>query len=276
MRANPFRITAGVVGGAIALLALAGPAPAAAPRGTSYGGAGTAEDAVVFLLSPNGGRVTRAALMVDVTCDSGRAAAVTVLSGSPVGLRPSGAFTFTDSGTAPISGGVLRSDVSVKARATGRRIRGTATVRATIVAPDGATIARCSGTSRFTARSQPGRVFAGITTQGAPVVVEIVPSGVMVKHFHIGWTAGCDQNLYFSLGDTVVDFSIVGGRFGNRFTGSYNSSDGYRLSYRYDVRGRITGARVNGTFRQQDIIIDPEGGQVECDTGTVTYRATSG
>jgi hypothetical protein len=164
----------------------------------------------------------------------------------------------------------------VNGRVAGPVITGSARVTATVKGADGAVIDQCAGPSRFKARSEKGRVFAGVTSQQAPVVLEIAASGVKVKHFHIGWTAGCGEKGVFSFGDTVTNFSIVRGRFGDEWTGSETSQDGNRASWQYTVAGLVTTGRATGTFRFQEIVIDPEGASVECDTGTVTYRAASG
>lgn len=78
----------------------------------------------------------------------------------------------------------------------------------------GAEIDDCDIRFGVRATSAKGRVFGGLTSQGAPIVVQLSDDARSVSAFSIGWKAECAQLGFVPLGSTLRNLPMTRGRFG--------------------------------------------------------------
>ena len=167
--------------------------------------------------------------------------------------------------------------VSLSGKVTSLTLSGSAKAHADIIDPTHAVIDTCDRTVSLQGRRLEGQEYAGVTSQRRPIVVEFTANGASVHHLHIGWQAFCASAGRFSWGDTLVNFPISRGRFGDTFSQKYSNPDGTTSVERYSLRGGISGPRVAGTFRWQETDSDATGATTDtCDTGPLPYRTNSG
>jgi hypothetical protein len=122
-----------------------------------------------------------------------------------------------------------------------------------------------------------GKVFGGHTSRGGAVVVELAARRKAVRHFHIAWQSSCTPSGSIQVGETLIDFPIARGRFGDDFTWTNSVSTGEKETLNYSLRGKITATRVAGTFRVKATEIDAAGATfATCDTRAISYTASSG
>jgi hypothetical protein len=125
--------------------------------------------------------------------------------------------------------------------------------------------------------SASGKVFGGHTSQGGAVVVELTARRTAVRHFHIGWQSSCTPSGSIQVGDTLINFPLARGRFGDDFSWTNSVSTGEKETLSYSLQGKIKQARVTGTFRVKATETDAAGVVFAmCDTGAVSYTADSG
>jgi hypothetical protein len=289
------RLTGGLLAVASVAGVLSGPALAAASaarsssdgtatavtpaRGVTYGGSTSSKDPVMVKLSRNGARVTQLSTQLRVTC-SASGAYLPVVSGprANLAIAPGGSFRGQVATTRDLGGGYSASQtIALSGKVRGLKLSGSVKVHADIVDPTHQVIDTCDRTVTFKAASSKAKVFAGVTSQGRPVVLELAASGALVHHFHIGWQASCVSGGSFSWGDTLTTFPIVRGNFGDAFGHKYSTPSGGSSVESYSIRGGISGSRAAGTFRWKEDETDATGAATDtCDTGRVSFRTSSG
>lgn len=288
-----------LAGAALLALAVLGPPQAAAEaagtpsRGSVFGGK-TSQNAP-FVLTLRRGAVDRASLVADAKCVDGqwlRYFATLRFGGktpSIIGARrhyfpangidKSGAFAsdgvgfeeFGDESAAIIE--KLKGRIKVGGGASG-------TYGATLNLFDqqGAKVTTCTtGTLRWTARSAKGRVFAGLTSQDQPVVVQLDSRRTKVTDLLIGWGAGCTPPGSYGLGEHLVDFPISRGVYGDIFADEVSLDDGGRRSFNYSLKGRVGATKATGRLTVS--VKDTDGAgttTATCRTGTITWSARTG
>ena len=247
-------------------------------RGVTYAGSTSAGDAIVIVLSRDGTSVRRISTRFEATCTDGQDFDQFVDGPSKRAITASGRFEAMASGTDDLGSGVTaRKTISLKAKVKGRRITGSQRLHVDEVDAAGAIVATCDQTAPFTVISARGKVFGGHTSQGGPVAVELTATRKAVRQFHIGWQSSCTPSGAIQIGDTLIDFPIASGRFGDHFTRTISVSRGEKDTLRYSLRGTIKGARVTGTFRVKATETDATGATLAtCDTGAISYAASSG
>jgi hypothetical protein len=278
--------------GAMATLLLA---PAAADGAVVWGGGTSQDNPFGLVASPDGQRLTRLYLYVNGDCSDGE----------PVVYRGPARFAAVmppvlDEGDNFLTGRRVRGG---RIRASGRAVadygddlvgrmseqlsgrvrRGgiaSGTLRVRWELEDrgtGATVATCdSGRLRWVARSAPRRVYAGLTSDQEPVVVELNRRRRSVATFRIGWTVDCRPSGEWFFGDRLIRFPLRGGRFGDRFEQRYDRDGGGENVFGYDVRGRLRGTKASGRFGISVREIDAAGTTVaDCGPRTVSWRAAS-
>ena len=221
-------------------LALAGAAPATAAPVPIYGGH-TSQDAPIALrTSADGRRLTQLLFYADFKCDDGTGdswfgsadfaafkpptidAGTNIFSPARVGRGG----TFRATGEEPFNGGKLTETL----RGSLRRGVAHGTFSATFEATDdttGAKVTCNSGTLRWAARSAPGRIYAGLTSNEGPVVIQRSRDGRHVDSMWLGWDAPCQSGLFFGFGDHFVRFPVSrAGRFGNAFDDPFTLDGG--------------------------------------------------
>jgi hypothetical protein len=280
----------------MALGAAALPSPAgAATVGTVYGGA-TAQDDPMALVVTGDHRLVRAVLVhVDLRCADGKSAVwagpILVRQGRPRAPRPGDNVLFA--GAISRTGRVrLRglgttdygSAVGAVRETMGARFRGAAasgTLSMTIGLTDKATAApvtTCrSGAVRWRAASAPGRVFAGLTGQGRPLVVRLNRSATRVADLHVSWIADCSGGGATDLGDDLTNFPLdPSGRFGDDFTRALDLPGGGRSSFAYRIHGTAGPRRASGTFGVIETDTDAAGATADtCTLAPVRWSAVS-
>jgi len=192
-------------------------------------------------------------------------------------ITASGRFAATVSGTDDFGSGVTaHKTISLKFKVKGKKITGSHRLHVDRVDAAGAVLATCDQTATFTAISARGKVFGGHTSQGGPVVVTLAAKRSTVRQVHIGWEASCAPSGDFQASETLVDFRLAGGVFGDDWT--YNSPGlppGESATASYSLYGKIKRSRVTGTLRVKTTSTDATG-TIPCDTDTISFTASSG
>lgn len=251
----------------------------AAKRGRTYGGSTSTDDPIVLVLARDGKRITRVSTSLETTCQTDNSLSRLMDSAVSIKVSKSGRFSGVERSTGDLGGGfVARDTVTLSGRVSGRSISGTVGFVAAVADGTGNVVDRCTvGPSRFRVVSAPGKVFAGHTTQGGPVVVELTPSRNVVNHFHIGWQSNCAPDGFIQIGDTLTRFAIVGNRFGDTFEQEFNEPDGVVDRFAYAISGTLRGARMTGSFRVTFTETDQTGATTAtCESGAMRFTASSG
>jgi hypothetical protein len=227
---------------------------AAASVATAIFGGHTSQFAP-FALRVDDGALTGMLIQADFECDAGHGGASWAGGASfragepqvgenvfaPTSVASDGRFSATGSAVTTY-GEDMVGTVTEQLQGTlrGRSARGTYSATLVMRHTDtGATITTCqSGSVSWKARSAPKRLYAGVTTDGLPLVLE--RSRRKVKIAYIAWTAPCPSGGAWEIGEGLTNFPIAAnGRFGDRW------DDPPRA---YSFRGRIRGSRASGTF----------------------------
>ena len=244
-------------------------------RGVTYGGSTSARDPIMVKLSRDGSRVTQLSQQFEATCASGMSYPLVLGPAASIRIDSHGRFRSSLSRASGLGTGIA---AHVTATATGKvdgpRLSGTSTLNVEVEDAAGAVTDTCHRTVTFTAVASRGRVFAGVTSQRRPVVIELAASARSVHHFHIGWRAPCTPDGTFSYGDTLTDFTIVKGRFGDDFTQHFTNP--VRQVVAYSLHGVIAGHAAEGAFRLTIAGRGATGVATTCKTGPLSYRASSG
>lgn len=278
------------------LLGLAGAAPAAAAPVAIYGGR-TAQDAPIALrVSADGRRLMQLLVHVDVRCDDGgdtswSGAATfasfkppTISAGrnvfSPARVPRRGSFRTTGEATS-YYGDDGRGTLKQTLRGSIRRGVAHGTYSATLEimsTQTGDRVATCrSGTLRWAARSAPGRVYAGRTSAGAPVVVQRTRDGRRVDSLWMSWQADCQGGAFYDTGEEFGGFPVSrAGRFGNPFDDTVRLPDGGTRTWAYQLSGLTGTSRASGAFRVVVTDRDAAGATTDtCDSTALRWTARS-
>jgi hypothetical protein len=273
-------------------LALAGAAPAAAAPAALYGGH-TSEDAPITLqVSADGRTLRQLAFYVDTACDDGTTSdwtgvasfsafkPATIALGknvfSPARVSRRGSFRTTGLEQDAYDGGhVGTTTETLRGSIRGGVGHGTFSARTEIVDAGGAKVATCAGrTVRWEAHSAPGRTYAGLTSDGLPVVVQRNRDGRRVDHVWMAWEAPCQSDGFFAFGESFVNFPVSrSGRFGNAFDDPVTLDGGGARTYAYSLHGQLGSQRASGTF--QVVVTDKDAGGATTDTCDSTLQRWS-
>jgi hypothetical protein len=168
--------------------------------------------------------------------------------------------------------------VQVKAagKLTSKRARGT--LSAVVKVSDkatGAEVTSCQTSGSWTATRSPGTIFGGTTSQDQPIVLR--RNKAEVGDVITSWVAPCAGDAgYFSSAAHWVSFPLQRtGRFGDAFDDDAVDADGAKIHWDFAVSGRLR-ASANGTLRIKVTRTDPAGAVADCDSGKVTWKATTG
>lgn len=286
MRMRPTTWRRGALGASLAVLSLASLAPPAAAT-RIYGGEHLSERLNLNLsVSDDGATLTGITLVSELRCgsymrpDTGTTTSVDALPAQP----EEGVLYLT--GTS-LSGGRIDATLLIaRRRGTGRtdiargrltgsltagRGSGTLQLSSQIIEDAGGRVLRtCSRTLPWRAARNPGRLFAGATSQGAPVVLRVSADRRRITSTLVAWVAPCRVARYYF--EPHDDFLLP---FGVRRGGSFSQR------YRYDAggdaeaigrfSGRLSGTTARGSFRTRVV-----GGGDRCNTGRRTWSATTG
>jgi hypothetical protein len=279
-------------GGMLAVVSICGILPGSAfgstlatkARGVTYGGSTSAGDPVVIVLSRHGTQVRRTYMQFVGKCSSGGVLPFFVTASARLPIGESGRIAATLISEQDLATGTkARETITLKGKVKGTRMSGSLRMHADIVDATGAAVDACDQAATFTAISARGKVFGGHTSQRAPIVVEIAANKKAVHRFRIGWESRCtptgavEPTGGFLVGDTLRNLPIARDRFGDDFTQNFPQPSGARETLDYLVRGKIDRGRVTGKFRVKSEVADATGTTLaQCDTGAISYTASSG
>lgn len=254
----------------LSLVAAAG----AHPPAMVYGGTTLGNRPFALQVSADHRRLVRALVFVEPDCKGGGWvpwSGAIAFRGRRLG--PSGWVAATARGTQAYGDRVARVKQTLTGQISGSRASGTLRIRITF--PDRTTCD--TGVLLWGARAAPGRVFAGLTADRRPVVLELSPDALRVEHLRIAWAAACGHDgSYWILGDDLLDFRLdAARRFRARF-GSVSPGAGSEAAYRYSVSGRIGRRDASGTLAVTVTATDATGAVTDsCSLPRMTWRATS-
>jgi hypothetical protein len=284
------RVAAAVA--ALALALVSAPAASAAP--TVFGGSTGAGEPIVLTADPSAEKLRSAVIAWEAECDDGRlfpvAVELTAATGAP-GVSPDardltmnrnarGSFAGVQIGRLDLGPQLAAVTARLSGKLAARRASGT--LDANVEITDRATGARVSGcrtgTLRWSAARDPGRVYGGATSQEEPVVLRLDRPRRTVTDLLIGWeTSMCDPpESFFRLGDRFVNFPLRSGRFGGSFTDSV-SVPGGKLDFAYQLSGSLARKSARGRLRVTVTRTDATGAQtMTCDSSGVSWQARTG
>lgn len=273
---RPLQLAAAVT--TASLLVVAAPAGAkTVPRGVNYGGSNSQDDPVVVLLSKDGKKVTTIGEQFEAKCTSGTRLVRMLKVPAALPVSAAGKFSGARTGAGQVSDGSQTLSVTtIKGTVTGRVMTGTLAVNIQVVGPKGTAADTCSETATFKAAAKRGSVFAGFTSQDGPAVLELAAGAKKLHHLHVGWQSNCKPSGFLQIGDTLANFPIRNGVFGDDFTANYGEPGAEQETVTYSVHGKIIGPKASGRFQVKLHETDPDGSTADCDTGTVTFKAATG
>jgi len=283
--------------GALAAAASAATHKAVKPiaTGTVYGGYTSQDDPFAVKLTADRKRLSSLLLYIEGKCDDGH----TITYAEPakfapqappfvgagdnvlVGGRLSPTGTFKSTGIANESYGDVVGSIKETVKGRIRRGRASGTYSATIDVVNkqtNANVTSCrTGVLRFLATSSPGRVFAGLTSQNNPVVVELNATRRKIDKLRIGWDTSCASGGGYTVGDRFSDFAVrETGAFGDSWSSDYPQQDGKKMSMAFAVQGKIARGKTSGTLSVKESDTDAGGATTDtCDTGAITWSARS-
>jgi hypothetical protein len=276
---------------ATALSLVAVPAATAAPV---FGGSTAAGEPIVLTTDPKAKKLRSVVIAWVARCEDGmlfpgaiELTAVSADSGFSPDVRD---LTMSRNGEGRFAGvqvagwdlGAQLAGVELRlsGKLTARRASGT--LAANVEISDSATgqaTGNCrTGTVRWSATRDPGRVYGGATSQEEPIVLRLDRRRRAVTDVIVGWQAGkCDPpENFFRYGERFVNFQLRSGRFGDAFTDSVNVPDG-NIDYGYDLSGTVARRSARGRIRVKVTRTDANGApMVACDSGNVSWRARTG
>ncbi len=270
-----------------AVAALAGPVPTAAAE-RIYGGDKASDQLEVSMAaSDDGAALVRVSIASELVCGAYRRVDLATSTSVPAlpATPPADSVLYLTGGA--ISGGRVdatlvrsrprgagRSDVAT-ARLTGSlgagRGEGTLALTSRIVEnATGRVVRTCSRSFPWSVRRNPGRLYAGSTSQGGPVVLRVAAGARRITGSQYAWVATCRRVEYYfePHDDYLLPFRLgAGGTFSQPFR--------YDAGERRDVIGRFGGRLAPGGASGK-LRIRIAGGGERCRMPTATWTATTG
>lgn len=279
----------------LAFPAMSGGAVKNRPFRVLYGGTTSQDNPFVLKLAKGAKTVDRANVYVDGTCPDGNAisfwATLRFEVDTPAALAPglhivaedrvrkSGSFSASGSGTEGFGTaiGAIAHTITGKVRRNGSA---SGTYRAKILLRDqatGAEIQTCdTGAVGWTGRSSRGRVYAGQTSQGLPMVIELDKARRTVDQVRFGWLGPCTPSGSFYIGDRISDFAITDRKFNDSFQQTFDAGGGEKVAVDYALDGRLGKSKASGSVSVKFTRTDAAGAVTRaCDSGTVDWSLPS-
>jgi hypothetical protein len=143
----------------------------------------------------------------------------------------------------------------------------------------GTQITTCdTGVLRWTAKASRGQVFAGLTSDTRPVVLELSADRLRVAHLRVSWSAACEGGGAFNVPDHLSGFPVSTlNKFGDTFSqGPFDMPDGGKVTYDYAVSGRIGRTAASGTYAVTLKLTDAAGAPSDtCTLPRLRWKAAS-
>jgi hypothetical protein len=265
----------------------------AAAAGKLYGGTTNSDEPVVLRADRKGVKLKSAAFTFSVDCPSGRTFPIS----GDVGVRPAPSGNeiptgvllakankrgrFKTSLIAPLTGSTSIAPI-LSMFFNGKLKKGTArgTLWADVTVSDPATgqlIEDCGlDQMRWKAVHAPGRVFAGTSQQGMPVVLTANAKHTKVTKLRFGWqTNDCTPPGFIRLGDWINNFHVDRGTFGDAFGQDFPLNGGGTAHYDYVISGRLHKRKASGSFAVTYTETAPSGAKATCRLPTTNWNAAS-
>src|SRR3954454_20562643 len=278
---------------AAALGCAAAPATAHA-AGAVYGGSGQGEP-IVVTANKTMKKLATAVVSWSADCDDGMrfpfegelapAKAQPGFSPGPGDLVMSrnarGRFSGTTAATYDLGDQSAAVIFALAGRLSAKRASGTLSATVKIIdKATGDTASTCqTGKLSWGGTRDPGKVFGGTTSQGAPVVLRVDPRRHKVTDLMLTWhSSSCTPESFTRYPDQVGNFRLSrSGAFGDPFTEDFAMDGGGKRSFAYQVAGRVGRTAAHGSWHVTQTDTDGTGAQtVSCDSGGITWKALTG
>jgi hypothetical protein len=270
-------------------------APAALAANAVYGGSTKAGEALVLQADAKFRTLKSAVIAWEARCDGGRlfadAGALTPAAaeaGFAVGPRDlamtrnaRGRFAGTQTVVYDLGDHAGRVTVQLSGKLSAGKASGKLAADVTIVDKQtGAPADACrTGTVAWSATRSAGRVYGGRTSQEQPIVVRLDARLKKVTDVLLSWESStCSPaEAYVRFGERFTNFPVRTNRFGNAFQQPFSTDDGGRITYAYDLAGKLSRKAASGTFHVNVTRTDAGGATVlSCDSGRVTWKGVTG
>ncbi len=288
------RRTTLLAGGAAALAMTLGAAPAALAADTVFGGSTSGREAIVIKGNKTAKKLSSAVIAWSAKCADGMyfdlATEVTPSSSSP-GFSPeptdllmsrnrNGSFSGTQAAGRDLGDAIAVVKATVTGRLRPKSASGTLSADVTIIeAASGNTQTTCrTGRQSWKATRAPGRVYAGKTSQEEPVVAKVDAKRKRVTDLLVSWHGDCTPQGWARFSEALHNFPAAStGRFGDTWNDTVKLSDGGTRTFDYSLAGSLGRRSARGTLRVAVKDVDAAGTMTtSCDTGGVTWKATTG
>ena len=289
------RRTSLLAGGAAALAITLGAVPAASAADAVFGGSTTGYEAIVLNGDKAAKKLRSAVVAWRAECADGEglpmSMTVTPTAASPGFSAPPTALTMSRNRKGRFSGtqrfglnfGDFSAAVTVQFAGRLRVKAASGTLSADAVVTENAsgnTATTCrTGRLRWNASRAPGRIYGGKTSQDYPFVAKLDAKRKQVTDVILGWeTRSCEPEMGFSYPEHLSNFRLAStGRFGDTWDDTVKDSDGGSRRFDYSLTGRVARRAVRGTLRIAITGTDAAGAKtMSCDSGSVTWKATTG
>jgi hypothetical protein len=179
--------------------------------------------------------------------------------------------------------GELMAPISVELSGKMRRDRASGRLRATVSVVDratGAEVTTCeTGSLKWSASRDAGRIFAGKTNQDEPVVVRLDRKRKRVADLMVAWhSTTCEPPEHsFRFGEAWSGIAMRARSFSETFEEPYATDDGGRIVFAYNVAGKVSRRSMTGSLTVNVTRNDAAGAtSVTCDSGAVSWRISTG
>jgi hypothetical protein len=296
-RARRLRRSALVLATIVLALVVALPSVAGAATATVYGGSSAGDVPFALQVSADHKRLVRALVHVEATCSDGSpllwSGPIKFVAKLPAQAGPSdsllasnklpkgGSFATSGRGVGDFGGAFGEITQSLRGKISGNKATGTVRlkVRMIDVAKSEVTATCDTGVVHFSARASRGRVFAGLTADSRPVVLELSPDRRRVSHLRVSAVAAdCQPDGYWWIGDDLTDFPVGGSSaFGDVFDmGPFNHQDGTKTSVHYEISGTVGRTSAGGRYAATVTDSDASGAATAtCTVPSTRWRATA-
>src|SRR5215208_2888287 len=161
---------------------------------------------------------------------------------APAKLRGTGRFNAGGVGSVGLTGGasaVMTERLAGRVRRDGSA-SGTYEADIAVVDAGGNQITTCdTGPIKWQAKSRKGVVYVGTTSAGPPVVLTLTTPRTAVQELDIGWAAPCTNGGGVLVPDSLTDFRITNGAFGDVFQQVFPLDGGGSMTFDYELAGVI-------------------------------------
>ncbi len=143
---------------------------------------------------------------------------------------------------------------------------------------DGLSVLPAAGLPVFPATSRRGRIYAGSTSAGAPIVFELSRDGRRLARFGGQWGADCKSGgmMFFSTGDASVGLPLRrDGSFTVAGEDQNKNETGFNTTTRQQMRGKVKGAKLSGSWSASVTDTDAAGATVDTCTADFSFHARS-